>query len=84
MCRSPNIVTLRWAGHVATSRTVEDRSAFKILTEKSTGKRPLEEEALMGGQCYKQVLSTGNLVDSSQDRDYCGALVNATLNLWVA
>ena len=41
----PNIVRvnkfriLRWAGHVA--RIEEDRSAFKILTGKPTGKRPL-------------------------------------------
>ena len=43
--RSPNIVRafesrrLRWAGHVA--RMDEGRSAFKILTGKHTGKRPL-------------------------------------------
>ena len=42
MYRSPNIVRviksrrLRWAGHVA--RVEEGRSAFKILTGKSTGK----------------------------------------------
>ena len=30
---------LKWAGHVA--RMEEGRSAFKILTNKSTGKRPL-------------------------------------------
>ena len=45
MYRSPNIVRviksrkLRWAGHVA--RMEERRSAFKILTVKPTGKRPL-------------------------------------------
>ena len=45
MYRSPNIVRviksrrLRWAGHVA--RMEEDRSAFKILTNKPTEKRPL-------------------------------------------
>ena len=43
--RSSNIVRviksrkLRWAGHVA--RMEEGRSAFKILTGKPTGKRPL-------------------------------------------
>ena len=43
--RSPNIVRviqsrkLRWAGHVA--RIEQDRSAFKILTVKPIGKRPL-------------------------------------------
>ena len=45
MYRSPNIVRviksrrLRWAGHVA--RMKEGRSAFKIVTGKPTGKRPL-------------------------------------------
>ena len=45
MYRSPNIVRmiksrrLRWAGH--TARMEEGRSAFKILTGKPTGKRPL-------------------------------------------
>ena len=43
--RSPNIARviksrrLNWAGHVA--RMEEGRSAFKILTSKPTGKRPL-------------------------------------------
>jgi hypothetical protein len=43
--RSPNVVRvlksikLRWAGHVA--RMEEGRSAFKILSGKPTGKRPL-------------------------------------------
>ena len=42
---SPNIVSviksrrLRWAGRVA--RMEECKSAFKILTDKPTGKRPL-------------------------------------------
>ena len=45
MYRSPNIVKiiksrgLRWAGHAA--RMEEDRSAFKILASKPTGKRLL-------------------------------------------
>ena len=42
--RSLNILNLesrrlRWAGHVATME--EGRSAFKIVTAKPTGKRPL-------------------------------------------
>ena len=47
MYRSHNIVRviksrkLRWAGHVA--RMEESRRAFKILTGKPTGKRPLDE-----------------------------------------
>ena len=40
MYRSPNIVrVIKWAGHVA--RIEEGKSAFKILTDKPTGKRPL-------------------------------------------
>ena len=42
MYRSLNIVRViksRWAGHVA--RMKEGRSAFKILTGKPIGKRPL-------------------------------------------
>ena len=45
MYRSPNIGRviksrrLRWAGHL--TRMEEGRSAFKILTGKPTGKRPL-------------------------------------------
>jgi hypothetical protein len=43
--RSPNVVRmiksrrLRWAGHVVGME--EGRSAFKILTDKPTGKMPL-------------------------------------------
>ena len=50
MYRSPNIVRviksrrLRWAGHIA--RMEEGRSAFKILTRKPTGKRPLVRPGL--------------------------------------
>ena len=48
--RSPNIVKVikskrfRWAGHVA--RMEEDRSPFKILKDKPTGKRPLGKPRL--------------------------------------
>ena len=77
--RSPNIVTviksrrLRWAGHVA--RMEEGRSAFKILTGKPTGKRPLgrprrrlEDNIRMD---LKEIgMKYRNWVDSFQDRDY--------------
>ena len=65
------------------------RVAFKILTGKPTGKRPLgrprrrcEENIRMN---FKEVgISTGNWVDSAKDKDYWRALVNAALNLRVA
>ena len=56
---------LRWAGHV--TRMEKGRSAFKILTGKPTGKRPL------GGPrpILKEIgINTRNWVDSAQDKDY--------------
>ena len=90
--RSTNIVRviksrrLRWAGHVA--RMEESRSAFKILTGKPIGKRPLgtprckwEDNIRMD---FKEIATnTRSWVVSAQDRDYWRALVNAALNLRV-
>ena len=77
---------LRWVGHVA--RMEEGRSAFKILTDKPTGKRSLgrprrrwEDNIRM--DLEEIGLNACNWVDSAQDRDYWRALVNAILNLWV-
>ena len=69
--------------HVA--RMEEGRSAFKILSGKPTGKRPLgrprrrwEDNIRMN---LKEVgINTRNWVDSAQDRRYWRALVNPTLN----
>ena len=60
--------------------------AFKILTGKPTGKRPLgrprrrwEENIRMD---FEEIgVNAGNWVDSAQDRDYRRALVNVALNL---
>ena len=64
------------------------RSAFKIVTGKPTGKRPLgrprrrwEEHIRM--DLEEIGINVGNWVDSAQDRDYWRALVNAALNLRV-
>ena len=77
---------LRWVGHAA--RKEESRSAFKTLTGKSTGKRPLgrprhrwEDNIRM--DLEEIGINAGNWVDSAQDRDYWRALVNAELNLQV-
>ena len=72
--------TLRWV------RIEEGRSAFKILTDKPTGKRPLgrprcrwEDNIRM--DLEERGINAGNWVDSAQDRVYWGALVNAALDL---
>jgi hypothetical protein len=92
MYRSPNIVRviksrrLRWTVHVA--RMEKSRSAFKILTGKRTGKRPLgkprrrwEDNNIM--DLEEIGINAGNWVDSAQERYYWRTLVNAALNLWV-
>ena len=66
----------------------ESRSAFIILTGKSTGKRPLGRSRRRWEENIRMDLeeigiSGGNWVDSAQDRDYWRALVKATLNLRV-
>ena len=64
----------------------EGRSAFKILTGKPTGKRPLwrpmrrwEDDIRM--DLVEICINAGNWVDSAQDRNYWRAVVNAALNL---
>ena len=77
---------LRWARHVA--RMEEGRSAFKILTGKSTGKIPLgkprrrwEDNIRMD---FEEIgINARNWVDSAQDMNYWRDLVNAVLKLWV-
>ena len=77
--RSPNIVRvikcrrLRWAGYVA--RMQEGRSAFKILTGKPTGKRPLGRPRRRWEDNIRMDLeeigmNAGNWVDSAYDRNY--------------
>ena len=67
---------MRWAG------------AFKILTGKHTGKRPLGRPRRRWEDNIRMDLEeigiiAGNWVDSAQDSNYWRALVNAALNLRV-
>ena len=64
----------------------EGRSAFKILTGKSTGKRPSGKprrrwEDNIRMDLEKIGINDGNWVDSAHDRNYWRVLVNAALNL---
>jgi hypothetical protein len=64
---------LRWTGHVA--RIEKGRSAFKILTGKPKGKRPLGRprgkwEDYIRMDHIDIGINTRNWVDSAQDRDY--------------
>ena len=66
----------------------EGRSAFKILTGKPTGKRPLGRPMCRWEDNIRMDLevigfNAVNWVDSAQDRDYSRALENAALNLRV-
>ena len=66
----------------------EGRTAFKILTGKPTGKRPLGRprrrwEDNIRIDLEEIGISVGNWVDLAQNRDYWRALVNAALNLQV-
>ena len=88
MYRSPNTVRviksrrLRWAGHVA--RMEDDRSTFKILTGKRTGKRPKSRWKDHIRMNLEDIgINAGNWVDSAQDSTFWRALVSATLNLRV-
>ena len=67
----------------------EGRSAFKILTGKPTGKRPLgtpkrrwEDNIRM--DLKEMGINTRNRVDLAQDKDYWRTLVNVALNLRVS
>ena len=64
----------------------EGRSAFKILTSKPTGKRPLGRPRRRWEDNNKMDLEEIgiNWVDSAQYRDYWRALLNAASNLLVA
>ena len=61
-------------------------SAFKILTGKPIGKRPLGRPRCIWEDNIRMdleevAINAGNWVDSAQDRDYWRVVVNAAMNL---
>ena len=86
----PNIVRviksrrLRWAGHVAIME--EGRIDFKSLTGPPTRKRSLGRPLSRWEDNFRMYLkeigiNTRNSIDSTRDRYYWRALVNAALSL---
>ena len=77
---------LRWVGQVA--RMQKGWSAFKILTGKPTGRRPLEKPRRRwkdnNRMNRKEIgINTRDWVDSAQHRNHWRVFVNAALNLRV-
>jgi len=92
MSSSPNIVRviksriMRWAGRVA--RMGEKRGVYRVLVEKSEGKRPLGRPRHRWEDNIRmdlQEVGYGGMdwIDLAQDRDRWRALVNAVMNLRV-
>ena len=72
---------LRWAGHVARMCSQNARNAYKILRGTPIGRPRRRWKDNIRTNLREISIITKNLVDSSQDRDYWRALVNAALNL---
>ena len=79
---------MKWAGHVA--RMGERRGVYRVLVEKPEGKKPLGRPWLRWEDNMKMDIQTvgcggGGMdwIELAQDRDWCGALVNAVMNLRV-
>ena len=92
MYPSPNIVRviksrrLKWTGYIA--RMEEDRSAFKILTDKPTGKIPLGRPKSRWKDNIRIDIkdigvNTRNWDGTARDRDIRSNLMNAVLNFGV-
>ena len=78
---------IRWAGHVA--RMVEGMSAFKILTDKPTGERPLRRfwhtwKGNIRVDLKEIGVNTSKWVHLAQDRQYWRTLGSSAFNLHVS
>jgi hypothetical protein len=77
---------MRWAGHVA--RMWANRNAYRILVEKSQGKRPLGRPTLKFEDNIKMddreiEWSDMDWIFLAQDRGHWRAVVNTVMNLRV-
>jgi hypothetical protein len=89
---SPNIVRvikarrMRWAGHV--ERVAEGRGVYRVLVERTEGKRPLERSRRKWKDTIKMNLREkwidgGNWNRQVQDRFPSLAFASTVMNLWV-
>jgi hypothetical protein len=92
MYSSPNILLLiksrrmKWVEHVA--RIGEGRSVYRVLVGKSGGKKPLGRPKRRWEdniKIYLQEVGFGVMkwIEVAQIRDWCRALVNAVMEIWV-
>jgi hypothetical protein len=77
---------MRWAGHVTC--VGERRNAYRVLVGKPEGRRHLEEpgidERIILNWIFKKCdVKNMDWFHLAQDRDRCGAVVNAVMNLRV-
>jgi hypothetical protein len=89
---SPDIIRqvksrrMRWAGHVA--RMGEERKVYKVLVEKTEGRRPLGRPRRRWEDGIRMDLREIGLcgvdwIRLAQDRDRCRGVVSAVMNLLV-
>jgi len=89
LCSSPNITRvmksrrMRWAGHVA--HMGEERGFYRVLVEKTEGKRPLGRHRRRWVDIRTDLQELGcvymDSIGLAQDRDRWLTLVSAVMNL---
>jgi hypothetical protein len=86
---SPDMIQVIKSGElrraVYEARMGESRGAYRVLVGKPGGRRYLEEPGVDGRIILKWILDMWDRrtdwIDLAQDKDSCGAVVNAVMNL---